>query len=131
MSDSNGAPRKKDVIEVTDLRVRTVIGIFDFERDRRQEVAIGFKITTDIRDAAKSDDIAHALDYKSVTKRVIDLVENSSDFLIERLIERIAATILEEPRAEEVEVTVEKPGALRHARSVGITIVRRAEDFRG
>ena len=117
------------MIVVSDLRLRTVIGIFDFERDRRQEVSIGFKITTDIRKAAKSDDIADTLDYKTVTKRVIDLVEESSDFLVERLVERIAKTILAEPGAEQVEVTLEKPGALRHAQSVGITIVRTAADF--
>ncbi len=123
------AARPRDVIEVTGLKLRAVIGIFDFERDRRQDVTIGFKITTDTRKAASTDDIACALDYKTVTKRVIDLVEGSSDFLIEKLIERIARTILAEPLAEQVEVTLEKPGALRHASSVGITIVRTASDF--
>ena len=120
----------RDRIEVRDLQLRTVIGIFDFERDRRQPVTISYAITADTRAAAKSDSIDDALDYKSVTKRVIDLVEGSSYFLVEKLVEEIARTSLEEPNAEEVEVLLEKPGALRHARSVGIRIVRRPEDFR-
>ena len=69
--------------------------------------------------------IDDALDYKTVTKRVIAFVESSSFFLVETLVERVAALILEEPRALAVTVSVEKPGALRHARSVGVRIHRR------
>jgi len=114
----------RDVIEVSGLSLRTVIGVFDFERDRRQEVIVTLRIHTDIRAAAASDDIGRALDYKRVTKRVIDLVEGSSAFLVETLAERIAGCVLEEPLAERVEVRVEKPGALRHARTVAVEIVR-------
>jgi FolB domain-containing protein len=117
-------PLPPDVVEIDGLNLRTVIGIFDFERDRRQDVVVSLRIHTDIRAAARSDDIADALDYKRVTKRVIELVEGSQFFLVETLAERIAACVLEEPRAERVEVRVEKPGALRHARTVAVRIVR-------
>ena len=116
-----------DVIEVKGLHLRTVIGIFDFERDRRQDVVISYRIHTDIGPAARSDAIADALDYKRVTKRVIAIVENSSFFLIESLVERVAESLLEEPLARRVEVHLEKPGALRHAQTVSITIHREKE----
>jgi len=114
----------RDVIAIEGLSLRAVIGIFDFERDRRQEVVVSLRIHTDTRAAAASDDIARALDYKVVTKRVIDLVEGSSFFLVETLADRIAGCVLEEPLAGRVEVRVEKPGALRHARTVAVEISR-------
>jgi dihydroneopterin aldolase len=123
--ETRNVPR--DVIEIEGLSLRATIGIFDFERDRRQEVIVSLRLHTDIRAAATSDDIARALDYKRVTKRVIDLVEGSSFFLVETLAERIASLVLEEPLAERVEVRVEKPGALRHARTVAVEIVRELE----
>ena len=114
-----------DLVTVRDLSVRAIIGIFDFERSARQEVLLNYAIETSIADAAASDAIDDALDYKTVTKRVIAFVESSSFFLVETLVERVAALILEEPRALAVTVSVEKPGALRHARSVGVRIHRR------
>ena len=117
-----------DVIEIEGLDLRTVIGIFDFERDRRQDVSISLQIETDIRPAAQSDAIGDALDYKRVTKRVIELVEASSFFLIETLVERVATCVLEEPRASRVTVRIDKPGALRYARTVGIRITRSREE---
>ncbi len=116
-----------DWIIVENLSLRAIIGIFDFERDRRQEVRISFRIATDISSASETDDIEQALDYKRVTKQVIELVETSSFFLVETLVERIATQILQEPRAILVEVKLEKPGALRHANSVGVQITRSAE----
>ncbi len=116
-----------DWIIVENLALRAIIGIFDFERDRRQEVRVSFRIATDIRSASETDNIAQALDYKSVTKQIIELVETSSFFLVETLVERIATQILQEPRAILVEVKLEKPGALRHASSVGVQITRSTE----
>lgn len=116
-----------DWIIVENLALRAIIGIFDFERDRRQEVRVSFRIATDIRSASETDNIAQALDYKSVTKQIIELVETSSFFLVETLVERIATQILQEPRAILVEVKLEKPGALRHASSVGVQITRLTE----
>ena len=116
-----------DWIIVENLALRAIIGIFDFERDRRQEVRVSFRIATDIRSASETDNIAQALDYKSVTKQIIELVETSSFFLVETLVERIATQILQEPRAIMVEEKLEKPGALRHASSVGVQITRLTE----
>ena len=75
--------------------------------------------------AAESDDIADAVDYKGITKKIIALVEKSDYFLIERMAEEIAQLVLEHPGVREVEVTVDKPGALRFARSVAVQIHRR------
>ncbi|MHC4936696.1 MAG: dihydroneopterin aldolase [Planctomycetota bacterium] len=124
----SGAESPPDLVEIHDLSVRAIIGIFDFERNARQEVRMNFRIETDISAAAASDAIEDALDYKTVAKRVIAFVEGSSFFLLETLAEQVAALVLEEPRARAVELRVEKPGALRHARSVGLRIHRRREE---
>lgn len=117
-----------DTIEIDGLEVRAILGIFAHERDQRQEIRIGLRLHTDISAAARSDSIEHALDYKSVTKRIIEFVEASDYFLIERLIEEIAALALTEFDVRRVTVRVEKPGALRYARTVGITITRERND---
>ncbi|MCA8959775.1 MAG: dihydroneopterin aldolase [Planctomycetes bacterium] len=116
-----------DTIEIQDLRVRTVIGIFDHERDRRQEVRITLSIESDTRDAARSDAIEDALDYKTLTKQLIEMIEASSFQLLETLAQRIADLVLVHPRATAVHVQLEKPGALRFARTVGVSITRRSD----
>jgi len=114
-----------DEIRIDGLHLRTIIGINDGERRERQDVLIGLVVFVDTRKAGVSDDIADApVDYRSVTKRVIALVEGSHFYLIERLAAAIADLCLEEPGVQRVRVTVEKPGAIRFARSVGITIDR-------
>ena len=118
-----------DQIEIKDLLLRTVIGITDLERRDRQDVLINLVLETDTRAAGRSDDINAALNYRTLTKRIIALVEGSAFYLVEKLAEEIARLCLAEPLAQRVRVTVEKPGALRFARSVGVTIERRREDF--
>lgn len=113
-----------DQIFIDDLRVRAILGIFDHERDRRQELRLNLVIATDVRPAAATDDIADAVDYKTVTKRILDYVENSEFFLVETLVEKLAALIIDEFGVAAVRIRVDKPGALRYARSVGIAITR-------
>ena len=118
-----------DEIIVKDLLVRSIIGINPEERVKKQDILINMILFADIRQAAQSDDIADAVNYKAITKRVIEHVESSSDFLVEKLVSNIAQIVLSEFNVEKVRVRVEKPGALRFAQSVGIEIERSRQDF--
>ena len=113
-----------DIIFIEALRVETVIGVYDWERRIRQPVVIDLEMGTDITRAAASDDVADALDYKSVSKRVQQFVAESSFLLVETLTERIAALVLDEFAVPWVRVRLNKVGALRGAAGVGIKIER-------
>ena len=119
-----------DRILIKDLLLRTIIGINDEERRAPQDVLINITLHTDTRAAGESDDIEHAVNYRTITKRVIKLVEGSQFFLVEKMAAEIAAICLNDPRVERAKVRVEKPGALRFARSVGIEIERHREASR-
>lgn len=119
----------QDQIIIRDLLVRSIIGINPEERIKKQDILINMVLFADIRTAAQSDEIGDAVNYKAITKRVIDHVENSSDFLVEKLVNDIARIVLTEFDVRKVRVRVEKPGALRFAQSVGIEIERTCEDF--
>jgi len=118
-----------DKIIIKDLLVRSIIGINPEERVKKQDILINMVLFADIRQAAQSDDIEDAVNYKAITKRVIDHVENSSDLLVEKLVSDIARLVLTEFPVEKIRVRVEKPGALRFAQSVGIEIERSQQDF--
>ena len=113
-----------DRIFLRDLRVETIIGIFDWERETPQTVSIDLEMATDVARAAQSDDIADALDYKAVAKRLIAFVGESRFQLVETLAERIAAILREEFGVPWVRVTVNKGGAVRGASGVGVVIER-------
>ena len=113
-----------DQIQIKDLHLRTIIGINEEERRDRQDVLINIVLHADTQAAGASDDIDDAVNYRTITKRVIKLVEESEFYLVEKMAAEIAAICLEDPRVEEVSVRVEKPGALRFARSVGVEIHR-------
>jgi dihydroneopterin aldolase/D-erythro-7,8-dihydroneopterin triphosphate epimerase len=115
----------RDRIHIRDLSVMGIIGINPEERVTEQEVLVNVTLWTDTRPAASSDDIGDAVNYRTITKAMIAHIEGSQPMLVERLAADLAAICLEaDGRIADVEVTVEKPGALRHARSVGITIRR-------
>jgi len=116
-----------DQILIQDLLLRTIIGINDEERRNRQDVLINIVLYADTRAAGASDAIEDAVNYRTLTKRVIERVEASRFFLVEKLAADIAALCLEDPRVAAVDVRVEKPGALRFARSVGVEIHRERE----
>ena len=118
----------KDQIKIKDLLLRTIIGINDEERRNRQDVLINITMFADTRAAGVSDDIADAVNYRTIAKRVIQLVEGSQFYLVEKMAAEIADICLQNPRVERAQVSVEKPGALRFARSVGVTIERQKSD---
>jgi D-erythro-7,8-dihydroneopterin triphosphate epimerase len=117
-----------DQIQIKDLLLRTIVGINAEERRARQDVLVNIVLHADTRAAGASDDIDDAVNYRTITKRVIGLVEESQFYLVEKLAAEIAAICLEGPRVEAVTVRVEKPGALRFARSVGVEIHRTRTD---
>lgn len=118
-----------DRVEVRDLLLRCIIGINPEERTHPQDVLINLTMFADLRPAGNSDDIGDAVNYKTASKRVIALVEQSQFFLVEKMATEIARLILTEFAVEWVQVRVEKPGALRFARSVGVEIERTRADF--
>lgn len=120
-----------DRIEIRDVLLRCIVGINEAERKNKQDVLINIVMWADTRAAAQSDDIADAVNYRTVTKQIIEHVEASEYFLVERLVERIAQICLRHERVQQVQVSVEKPGALRFARSVGVTITRTRADIGG
>ncbi len=121
--------QRSDRIHIRDLLQRCVIGIYDEERRDKQDVVINITLHADLRKAGQTDDIEDTVDYKTIKKHVIAMVENSSFLLVERLAQRIAEICLENPQVERVDVQVAKPGALRFARTVDVDITRTREDL--
>jgi 7,8-dihydroneopterin aldolase/epimerase/oxygenase len=113
-----------DRIFITALSADAVIGIYDWEREVKQRLEIDLEIWTDLRTAGKSDAIEDTLNYKSIAKRVLALVEGSSFRLVEALAGEVARVVMEEFKVGRVRVTVHKPGAIRHSRDVGVVIER-------
>ncbi len=113
-----------DYVMIEGLEVRTVIGIYDWEREIRQTVRLDLKMAWDISEAAASDDITHALDYKSVSKRLISYVEASSFGLIEALAEECARIVMQEFHVPWVRLKMSKPGAVRGSENVAVIIER-------
>jgi len=113
-----------DIIYLTDLRIETIIGIFDWERRVKQTVSIDLEMAADIRRAAASDSIEDTLDYKGVAKRLLAFVGESRYQLVETLAERVAEIILNEFGVPWVRVRINKRGAVRHAADVGVIIER-------
>jgi len=114
-----------DRIHITNLEVPGIIGISPDERVTSQGIRVNAVLGVDTRRAAASDDIADAVNYRTVTKAMIAHIESGEPLLVERLVQELVDVCFGiDERIEEVEMTVEKPGALRHAESVGITIHR-------
>jgi len=113
-----------DKIFLNELKVDTVIGIWDWERKIRQTVVIDLEMSADIAKAAASDRVEDTLNYKSVAKRIQSFVADSSFQLVETLAERIAEIVREEFGVAWVRVRLNKPGAIRGSKDVGILIER-------
>ena len=113
-----------DTIFLHELRVQTVVGIWEWERKIRQTVSIDLEMAADIARAAKNDSIEDTLNYKSVAKRVKQFVEDSEFQLVETMAEKIAETVLAEFELPWIEVRVSKPGAIRGVKNVGVLIRR-------
>jgi dihydroneopterin aldolase len=116
--------KMEDIIYIKDLRIKTIIGIFDWERKVKQEVSIDMEFPFDCKKAAATDTIEDTIDYKAITKGVIKFVEDSSFQLQETLAESIASLVKNEYGVKSIKLRVSKPGALRGAKDVGLIIYR-------
>jgi FolB domain-containing protein len=113
-----------DRIVIADLLVRCILGINDGERREKQDVLINLSVYTDLGPSGASDRIEDTVDYRDLKKRILAMAEASSFHLEEALADAVAALCLEHQRVQRVEVRVEKPGALRFARTVAVEITR-------
>lgn len=116
-----------DRIHIRDLLLRCVVGVYEWEQQRRQDVLFNITMHTDVRAAAASDDIADTVDYKALKTRIVALAEEGRFALLERLASEVATVCLEDSRVARVDVSVDKPGALRYARSVAVELTRTRE----
>ena len=126
MSDT---PAQGDRIFLHGLTTQCIIGFIDWERRVKQTVELDIELPVDCERAARSDDVADTLDYKKVAKRVLSFVEASEFQLVETLAHRLALVILEEFALPWVRVSLNKPGAIRHSRDVGVVITRTRADL--
>jgi dihydroneopterin aldolase len=117
-----------DIVFVRELRIETVIGCYEWERRVRQFVVLDLEMRADARKAAAGDRVEDALDYEKVTTRVAEFVSASEFKLVETLAERVAELVMREFSVRRLRLTVSKPGAIRNARTVGVTIERNADD---
>ena len=113
-----------DLVFIEDLRIQTVIGVFDWEREITQTVSLNLEMGFDISKAAETDSIGDTLDYKAVSKRLIILVESSEFQLVESLAEECARIVLQEFPVNWLRLKLSKPGAVRGSSAVGVTIER-------
>jgi len=126
MSDARSAG---DRIFLHGLSAECIIGFIDWERRVKQTVVLDLELPVDCRHAARTDEVADTLDYKKVAKRVLGFVEASEFKLVETLAHRVALVILEEFPVEWVRVALNKPGAIRNSRDVGVVIERSRADL--
>jgi len=113
-----------DKIHIRDLTVLTVIGVYPEERDIRQELILNIEILTDLKKAGLTDDFELTVDYDTLTEKISELVENTTFKLIESVAASVADYILGISGVNACRVTVDKPGAVRRARSVAVEIFR-------
>ncbi|HXU93288.1 MAG TPA: dihydroneopterin aldolase [Gallionella sp.] len=114
-----------DRIRISDLLVRCILGVNEDERREKQDVVINLVLHADVHQAGKSDNMKYTVDYRALKKRVLAMAERSQYFLVEALAESIAELCLEHQAVRQVDVCVEKPNALRFARSVAVEITRK------
>jgi len=113
-----------DTVFINDLRIETIIGIYDWERKVKQTISLDLEMGADIRKSAETDAIEDTLNYKAVAKRLIAFVGDSEYQLVETLAEKIAGIVLAEFEVPWLKLTVHKPGAVRGSRDVGVVIER-------
>ena len=117
-----------DQVFITDLVARGIIGVNDWEREQPQDILINIVLFTDLHQAGQSDDVQDSVDYRLVAKKVLAHAETAQRLTVEALAADLAQLCLEVARVEKVRVRVEKPGAVRFSRSVGVEIERSKED---
>lgn len=120
-----------DIVYIRDLKVETIIGIYDWEREVKQTVSLDLEMAFDIREAARTDNIEHTLNYKAVAKRLIAFIEGSEFLLVETMAEQAAAIVRDEFNVSWLRLRLSKPGAVRGARDVGVLIERGEREVSG
>lgn len=118
-----------DKIFIRDLIARGIIGINDWEREKPQEILINIELRVDLRKAGASDDIQDSVSYRTIAKRAQTHAETAGRLTVEALANDLARICLEAPGVQRALVRVEKPGAVRFTRSVGVEIERGREDY--
>lgn len=113
-----------DIVYIRELEIRTIIGIYDWEREQQQIVSLDLEMGSDIAKAAATETIENALDYKAVAKRLINFIENSEFYLVETMAERVAEIVLNEFDVPWVKLRLGKPGAVTGSKDVGVIIER-------
>lgn len=111
------------IIKIKNLKVKTIIGILDYERKNKQEIIINISIDYNSRKASETDDIADALDYKILHDKLVTEIEKSDFRLIEKLSDYIISMIMEDSKVTRIEIEIDKPAALEFAESVSFTAV--------
>ena len=109
------------IINIENLRLRTIIGIYEWEKENKQDVIINISIEFDGSAAGKSDSIEDTVDYKTITKKIINYVEDGNFNLIEKMVTGIGEIVMEDKRVILSTITADKPGALRFTDSVSVT----------
>jgi FolB domain-containing protein len=117
-----------DKVIIKDLLVRGIIGIRDWEREKEQDILINVVVFTDTTRAAQTDDIADCVDYSSLSKKLQQHAESAARLTVEALANDLANICLEQALAQKVIVRVEKPGAVRFAKSVGVEVERSRDE---
>lgn len=123
MTDGPVSP-PPDRIFIRDLAIRCIVGIDEHERQEKQDVLVQITMHVDLRQAGRTDALEDTIDYRALKKRILERAGQSQFHLVEALAQSIAEECLRDQRVDRVEVAVEKPGALRFARTVGVEIVR-------
>ena len=113
-----------DIVYIRDLKIETVIGIYDWEREIKQTVSLDLEMAHDIRRAAETDDIEHTLNYKAVAKRLIAFISDSEFLLVETMAEKCAQIVMNEFGVPWLKLRLSKPGAVRGSQDVGVIIER-------
>jgi len=119
-----------DHVIITDLRAKGIIGVNDWEREVLQDILINITIYVDLSTAGRSDDLNDSVSYSTIANQVLSIAENTKRFTVEALASDIAEQCLKHNRVLRVRVRVEKPDAVRYARSVGVEIERSRDDLR-
>lgn len=113
-----------DKVFIKDLMVRGIIGINDWERENKQDILINITLFADLHKAGESDDIESTPNYRTVAKKVISHIEQANRFTVEALANDVANLCMEDKNVQKVQIRIEKPGAVRFSKSVGVEIER-------
>jgi len=112
---------KRMIIKIENIRLRTIIGVFDWEKEKKQDVIVNIEMEFDGKKAAESDKLEDTVDYKSINKSIIEFVESGNFNLLEKMVNGIGEIILEDKKIKRATVRVDKPKALRFADTVSLT----------